>query len=88
MVACCLLLVACMFICVIFSDLSSQAFLAAQVHYACCWFNDGIDMGATILVMSVALEVCMFLSQQLACVASVCVFSVWYDYDRDIVCIG
>ena len=35
---------------------ATQAFLAAQVHYAAKLFNDAINMEATILVMSVALE--------------------------------
>ena len=39
---------------------ATPAFLAAQVHYSTKWFNDAIDMGAAILVMSVALETYMY----------------------------
>ena len=39
---------------------ATQAFLAAQVHYSTKWFNHAIDMGAAILVMSVALETYMY----------------------------
>ena len=53
----CVLIVHC--ICVLSSCSSRRlvrAFLAAQVHCAAKWFNDGVDAGATILVMSVDLE--------------------------------
>ena len=50
--------VSCMFTLVLSSLMchATQAFLEAQLHYAANWFNDAINMEATILVMSVALE--------------------------------
>ena len=56
------LLVSCMFVVCVRCPLiracnaSAQAFLAAQTHFATKWFNDGVEAGATILVMSAALE--------------------------------